>query len=235
MTGKLAFVATTGLIGAVVLLALGIGLSGQDWADARYLWGAMPSTCAPAASSKQEITLPFTASDSLAIDLPASVRYQPGDKAEAIVSGDPDLVDHVRLQGGRLDLDCDPGRSSSRLEVSLSGPAITDWKLIGSGDLTLSQLNQPQLRLSIRGSGNVAASGAADTVGLEISGSGAARLKELAAQSARIDVHGSGDVQVTAKADADVSISGSGNVELFGRPVVRRSQIRGSGSIVQVP
>jgi len=235
MTGKLAFVATAGSISAIVLLALGIGLSGRDWADARHLWGARQSSCGSATSTSQQVTLPFTATDNLTIDLPASVRYQPGDKAEAVVSGDPALIDHVRMEGGKLSLDCDPGWLDSRLDVSLSGPAISNWKLLGSGDLTLSQINQPQLRLSIRGSGSVAATGAADTVGLNISGSGAARLKDLAAKSVQIDVRGSGDAQLSAQADADISISGSGNVELFGRPILRRSEIRGSGRIVQVP
>ncbi|KAA6488036.1 DUF2807 domain-containing protein [Agrobacterium rhizogenes] len=235
MTGKLAFIATAGLIGAVVFLALGIGLSGPDWAEARHLWGTMPSTCGSAASTSQQVILPFTAVDRLVINLPASVRYQPGDKAEAIISGDPALLDHVRMEGGKLSLDCDPGWIESRLDVSLSGPAIADWKLLGSGNLTLSQINQPLLRLSIRGSGSVAATGAADTVDLDISGSGAARLKNLTAKSTEIKVRGSGDVQLAAQADADVSISGSGNVELFGRPILRRSEIRGSGRIRQVP
>lgn len=235
MIGKLAFVATAGSISAIVFLALGIGLSGRDWADARHLWGAMPSTCGSAVSTRQQVTLPFTATDNLVIDLPASVRYQPGDKAEAVVSGDPALIDHVRMEGGRLGLDCDPGWLDARLDVSLSGPAISNWKLLGSGDLTLSQINQPQLWLIIRGSGSIAATGTADTVGLNISGSGAARLKDLTAKSAQIDIRGSGDAQVTAQADADVSISGSGNVELFGRPILRRSEIRGSGRIEQMP
>ncbi|MEK1903568.1 GIN domain-containing protein [Rhizobium sp. 1399] len=235
MIGKLAFVATAGTIGAAVFLALGIGLSGRDWTDARQLWNATQSTCGSTASIRQKIILPLAAGDGLTIDLPASVRYQPGDTAEAVVSGDPTLLDHVRLEGSRLSLDCDPGWFASGLDVSVSGPAITDWKLLGSGDLTLSQINQPQLRLSIRGSGSVAATGAADTVGVDISGSGAARLKDLTAKSAQILIRGSGDAQMTAKADADISIFGSGNVELSGNPTIRRSEIRGSGRIVQAP
>jgi hypothetical protein len=234
MTGKLAFVATTGLISAFVFLALGIGLSGGDWANARHWWGTIRSTCGPAASTRQQVTLPFSSGDDLAIDLPASVHYQPGDRTQAIVSGEPALLDHLRIEGGRLSLDCDPGWLASQLDVNLSGPAITDWKLLGSGDLTLSQINQPQLRLSIRGSGSVAATGAAQKVHLDISGSGTARLKSLTAQSAQIEVRGSGDAQITAQADADVSISGSGNVELFGHPLLH-SETRGSGRIVQVP
>ncbi|PTE09761.1 GIN domain-containing protein [Mesorhizobium helmanticense] len=235
MTGKLAFIATTGLIGAVVFLALGIGLSGPGWANAGGWWIAGQSTCGAATSTRREVTLPFSAGDSLTIDLPASVHYQPGDKAEAVVSGDSALLDHVRMEGGRLSLDCEPGWFASRLDVSLSGPAISEWKVLGSGDLALSQINQPELRLSIRGSGSVTATGVAQTVGLDISGSGSGELKDLIAQSARIEIRGSGDAQITAQADADVSISGSGDVELYGHPTMRRSQVRGSGSITQVP
>ena len=235
MTGKLGFVAAAGTIGAVVFLALGIGLSGPDWVYAGGSWIGGQSTCGAATSSRKEITLPFTAGDSLTIEVPASVHYQPGDKAQAVVSGDSALLDHVRIEGGRIGLDCEPGWFASRLDISLSGPAISEWKVLGSGDLALSQINQPELRLSIRGSGSVAATGTAQTVGLEISGSGSGRLKNLIAQSARIEIRGSGDAQITAQADAEVSISGSGDVELYGHPTMRRSEIRGSGSITQVP
>lgn len=235
MTGKLAFVATAGLIGAVVFLALGIGLSGPDWVHAGGAWIGGQSTCGAATATRKEITLPFSAGDSLTIELPASVHYQPGDKAEAVVTGDPALLDHVRMEGSRLSLDCEPGWFAPRFDVNLSGPPISDWKVLGSGDVTLSQINQPELRLSIRGSGSVAATGTAQTVGLEISGSGSGRLKNLIAQSAQIEIRGSGDAQITAQADADVSISGSGDVELYGHPTMRRSEVRGSGRITQVP
>ena len=68
--------------------------------------------------------LPSATTDRLVINLPASVQYQPGDKAEAIVSGNPTLLGHVRLQNGKLSLNCDPSWVESRLDVSLSGPAI---------------------------------------------------------------------------------------------------------------
>lgn len=235
MTGKLAFVATTGLIGAVVFLTLGIGLSGRDWSDGRQLWGAMPSTCGSGVSTGQQVILPFVASDDLTIDLPASVRYQPGDKAEAVVSGDPALLDHVRMEGGKLSLDCDPGWSAPRLGVALNGPAITHWKLRGNVDLSLAQIDQRELQLNIRGSSRVTATGTTDAVGLNISGSGDAELKSLIAQSAQIEIRGNGKVQVTAQSDADVSISGNGFIELFGHPKLRRSEIRGNGRVVQVP
>jgi carbon monoxide dehydrogenase subunit G len=206
--------------------------------------------------------------------MPATVNYQPGGTAEAVISGDAALLDHVRLEGAELRLDCDPGWFASRLEVKLSGPPIADWEVRGSGDLTLEGINQPELsvgidgsgsvnvygtadaveveisgsgetkwsdlaaktmQVNIRGSGNVSASGTANTVDLDISGSGDAELHDLIANSVTINIRGSGDARLTARVDADVFISGSGDVELSGDPDMRRSEIRGSGSIQQVP
>ncbi|CAI9417515.1 hypothetical protein ANOBCDAF_03999 [Pleomorphomonas sp. T1.2MG-36] len=233
MMGKLAIVAVTGLVGGVTLLALGIGLSGQGLAEARKLWGGSSSTCRGATAAGREITLPFTAGDSLRIDIPASVTYRPGDKAEAVVRGDPELIGHVRIDGQRLTFDCDPGWGASGIEVALSGPAITDWKMNGSGKLALTDIDQPKLTLSIMGSGSIAATGAADVVSVSIKGSGTARLDDLTAKSAEVSIHGSGDAEVNAQSDASVAIYGSGNVEISGRPVMRQSRIMGSGRITQ--
>ncbi len=235
MTRTLAFVATAGLIGAAAFLSLGIALAGPNWRDAVRLSGIGESTCGSSTSTRREVTLPLVVSDSLAIHLPASVHYQPGGKAEAVISGDPALLDHVRLESGRLDLDCDPGWHSSRLKIKVSGPAITVWDLRGSGDLTLSQINQPKLQLTIKGSGDASATGTVDAINLSISGSGEAMFKDLIAKSVQVDIRGSGDATLTAQVDADVLVSGSGDVELFGRPSMRRSEIRGSGSIQQRP
>lgn len=235
MMGKLAIVAVTGLVGGLALLTLGIGLSGQGLAEARKLLGASSSTCRGAAVAGREITLPFTPGDSLRIDIPGTVTYRPGDKAEAIVRGDPELIGHVRIDGQRLSFDCDPGWGASGIKVALSGPAIADWTMNGSGELTLTDIDQPKLVLSIMGSASIAATGAADDVSVNVMGSGSAGLKDLSAKSAEVVIRGSGDAEVSASSEADVSIAGSGNVEISGRPVMRRSEIMGSGRITQVP
>jgi carbon monoxide dehydrogenase subunit G len=121
------------------------------------------------------------------------------------------------------------------LDVHISGPAIKSWNLNGNVELALSNIDQPQLRLGIRGSGSVSATGTAQSVNLDISGTGDATLKGLVTQSAKIDIRGSGNAQITAQISADVSISGSGNIELFGNGVLRRSEIRGNGHVTQLP
>lgn len=274
MTKKLAFTATTGLVGAAAFLTLGIALAGPDALHASRLLGVSHSTCGAAGGARQEMTLPFAATDRFAIHLPARVHYQPGGAAEAVISGDPALLAHVRLEQGQLRLNCDPGWFAPRLEVTLSGPPIAIWDVRGSGVLTLANIDQPSLRLGIdgsgsvdvtgaadqveisisgsgetalrdltaktveveiRGSGNVSANGTADAVDVKISGSGDAELRDLIARSVTVSIRGSGDATLTAKVEADVFVSGSGDVEVSGGPVMRRSEVKGSGSIRRVP
>jgi len=234
MSRRLTMVATGGLIGAAAFLALGTAVSGSGWFSRLYLWNA-GSICTPAAVTQQQITQPFAAGNRLIIDLPASVRYQPAEKAEMVVSGDSALIDHVHIESGRLSLDCAPGLSAPQLDVQLSGPAITRWDVLGSSDLTLAQINQPELEVNIQGSGNASATGSADKVNLSISGSSEVRFKDLIAHSVIVRIRGSSDVRVTAQADAEVYISGDGLVEVSGNPTMRRAEIEGNGNIVQIP
>ncbi|MGK9049967.1 GIN domain-containing protein [Neorhizobium petrolearium] len=234
MTRTLAFVATAGLIGAAAFLTLGTALSGSGWASASYLWNG-GSTCEPANGTQQQVTLPFVAGDRLVINLPGTIHYRSDEKAEAIISGDSALLNHLRIESGRLSLDCDPGWIASRLDVKLSGPAIARWDVLGNSELALSQINQPELRVSIEGSGSSSATGIADAVNLSISGSGEAQFEGLTAKSVTVRIRGSGDAKMTAQVDADVSVYGNGNVELSGQPAMRRAEIKGNGRIVQVP
>ncbi|WP_158813335.1 GIN domain-containing protein [Methylocapsa sp. S129] len=226
-------IAAVGTLGAFVFLAPGVVLSGQYRAHAATWSRVSQLPCESTASSRTQVILPFTPGDSLTITLPGSVRYRPGDKAEAVVTGDAALLDHVRLENGTLSLDCEP--NSSKLEIDLTGPAIADWKLQSSANLTLTDISQRQLRLTITGSGNVMAAGAVETVGLKSTGSGNAELKSLVAKSAEIATTGSGGARLTAETNANVSITGSGNVELFGNPTLSRSKVTGSGRIIEIP
>ncbi|MGI2031264.1 GIN domain-containing protein [Rhizobium panacihumi] len=233
MTRKLAFVATAGLVGAAVFLSLGFALAGPNWHDTAWLWIADKSTCGQKTSGREEVTLPLSSTEGFVIRMPASVHYQPGGEPRAIISGDATVLDHVRIDGGQLSLDCDPGWFSPRVDVQLSGPPIARWEVFGSGDLVLSGIDQPRLGVLIKGSGSATATGKAERVDVTITGSGDVSFEKLIARSVEVEVRGSGDVSVMAEADADVFITGSGDVELFGPAVMRRQVVKGSGSVSQ--
>src|SRR4051812_48536636 len=144
--------------------------STTDWidGDARS-WAASLRNCAWAKKTslgeRRTVDLDWAGSDTVKIRIPAKVHYQPGPKPQASVSGNADLVDHVRLHDGALEwdtvewdnlVDCYP---ADDLVVQLAGPTVTAWTLNGSGELDLTDLKQDVLRIAVHGSGVVTASG----------------------------------------------------------------------------
>lgn len=240
MTRKLASFATVGLTVAAVCLLLGWSLAGSEGSWGAAWWPGSGARCSVgalgASGARDSVTLAFEPTDSLEISLPASVSYQPGPKGEAVISGDPAVIQHVRLDGGRLgfdsEVDCGP---ISRLTVRLTGPAIATWSLHGSGNLDLAGLDQKALHLRVTGSAHVIANGTAPDVSLDLSGSADADLAGLAAKTADIKVSGSGKVQIAAQDEADIGISGSALVRLHGRPARLRTRVSGSGRIEDAP
>lgn len=103
--------------------------------------------------------------------------------------------------------------------------------LAGSTDARLEGLATEQLDLSIAGSGNVVAAGRAGQLKLSISGSGDADLSALAADDVKVGIAGSGDAQVTANKALSVSVAGSGDVVYGGAVTTVSSKVAGSGSV----
>lgn len=117
----------------------------------------------------------------------------------------------VRLAGAR----------GQRLSVDVSG----------SGDIDVSKVNVDEASAKVSGSGSVRLGGAAERVEVDVSGSGEVYARRLEAQRAVVRVSGSGAVEVRAEASAKVSISGSGDVDVWGAPEDRERSVSGSGDI----
>jgi hypothetical protein len=241
MNERLARIAMVSLVVSVTCLLLaawsgGLGYAGQKhrW----WLWSELSCKGQPNAGDGRQssVNLAWDAGDRLDIDLPAVVDYRPGPKAEAVISGDSWLLQHVRLAAGRLGydvgFDCFP---AGKLAVQLTGPAVTNWRMHGSGRLSLSELEQDALDIGISGSGSVIANGTVRRMLLHISGSGSAEMSKLALKSAELRVSGSGEADIAPQEEADIHISGSGNVLLHGHPARIQSRISGSGRISEAP
>lgn len=234
MTRALKIVALTGILGAVALLSMGKALSGRPaWLEVANVLDRQSGSCADSPPLGDQLVLPFKPTDHLTIDLPASIHYQPGGEAQAIVTGDPAILGHVKFEGDRLTMECNSNSGSSSFQVTISGPPISNWKLMGSGEMSLSEIDQPKLDVTINGSGSVNATGKVEKLALTIAGSGSAQTNGLEAKSAAVKINGSGDAEIKASVDAEVSLNGSGNVRLSGHPTLRKSEINGSGRIKQ--
>ena len=240
----------------------------SDWieGDARS-WAAPLRNCGLAkkttSAERRTVDLDWAGSDAIKINIPAKVHYQPGPKPQASVSGNADLVDHVRLHDGTLEwdtvewdnlVDCFP---ADDLTVQLAGPAITAWTLNGSGELDLSDLKQDMLRITVHGSGDVTAAGEVHEVSLDAAGSGRADLGRLVTQKTSAKIHGSaalklsdikqdllyitmhGSGAVTASGTAkEVSLESAGSSRAdLGRLIVERASVKihGSGDVDLAP
>ncbi|HEX9588213.1 MAG TPA: DUF2807 domain-containing protein [Bradyrhizobium sp.] len=188
------------------------------------------------ASEPRVVDLEWRGGDAVKVDIPARVHYQPGEKAQASVGGDAELVSHVRMRDGRLEWDTVVNCfSADDLVVRITGPAVTAWTLNGSGKLDLSDIKQDALRITMRGSGTVTASGEARQASLDVAGSGRADLGRLVTQQASARIRGGAEIDLAPREDADISIAGSAAVRLHGAVTRMQSHISGSGQIKQVP
>ena len=182
------------------------------------------------------VDLEWGGSDAVQVNLPARVYYQPGPKAEASISGDPDIVSHVRMRQGTIEFDGPVNCfAADNLVVRLTGPAVQAWTVNGPGDLDLSNIKQDALRITIHGSGTITASGEAGETSLDVAGPSSANLGKLLTQRARARIRGTAEVDLAPREDADIAVYGRATVTLHGAVARIRSETSGSGQIKQVP
>jgi hypothetical protein len=245
MNRRLAGIAVVSLSIAAACAIFIVLTSATDWINGDYRsWAGTLRSCTAvpwakktSAGERRTVDLEWPGGDVVKIKIPAQVHYQPGPKPQASVSGDADLVSHVRLRDGTLEwdtvewdalVDCSP---PGDLVIRLTGPAVTAWTLNGSGDLDLSDIKQDMLRIVMHGSGAVTASGESHEVSLDAAGSGRADLGQLVTQTTSANIHGSADLKLSdTKQDVlRIVMHGSGAVTASGAAQEVSLEATGSG------
>jgi hypothetical protein len=232
-----------------LFLAYAVGDSSiPDFSRFSYLrhlgdWGAnfpFERTCAlndvKDATTQGERRWVWDGGDDVEISLPsARIRYLSGEGHEVIVRAAPDVLTHVTVSDGQISLDCNGLPHDVKIDVILPGRTFRIITLAGSGEISLQNVDQPDLELRIAGSGSVSAQGTVERLELSISGSGDAQLAALAMKQLRLHVTGSGNAEAAPTDDAEIVLSGSGNVKLLSRPLRLQTHITGSGRVIQTP
>lgn len=174
--------------------------------------------------------------DCLEVTGSAGIDVRRGDRCAIEVHGEDNLVEFLEteLVGSTLQVGIKRGvnfTSHLPLKVVATAMAIREVDLSGSGDVRLAGLDQDELRVELRGSGDVVADGHASVVSLTLQGSGDIDTRRLRARKATIKLHGSGDVRAFACEEAKVRLHGSGDVTVKGSPKIRDAKVAGSGDI----
>lgn len=165
--------------------------------------------------------------DHLTLEVPANVSYHPGPVWHVTITGPEQTLDQLQVENGRIgarqhscfslipfcigfgsDID-------HTVSVAITGPALRQITIDGSGRVDLSGLNQDRLGVQINGSGTVHAGGAVQQTHLDIAGSGTIVLDDLRQNRLTARIGGSGIIEGSgATQNLEAHISGMGNIRL---------------------
>lgn len=198
-----------------------------NWRHHVHVWHDDQEDTGPQASRD----IAWNGGSTLAVDIPADVRYtQAPGPAKITVTGGKDAIADVEVEDGRIRYSRHHDHDG-RLTLVISAPSVTSFILESSGRLNIAGYNQDSLALDVEGDAEVKAAGEVKAVALTISGSGDADLSALRAHAAKVEIEGSGGAKLAPSDEAEIDISGSGDVELLTNPPKLRTRISGSGSI----
>jgi hypothetical protein len=101
----------------------------------------------------------------------------------------------------------------------------------GSGDLELDVGKSDRVGAEVVGSGDLVLAGSSAELQADVSGSGSIDARHLRADVVHLRQRGSGGSVVNARKSAAVTISGSGDVDVYGNPSSRTITRTGSGEV----
>jgi hypothetical protein len=140
------------------------------------------------------------------------------------VSGPHVLITTPELSAAKLD-------GSGDMSITFDAPELPlDLYLTGSGDMTYSGTSAA-LGAYLDGSGDLRLEGRTSDIDMKLDGSGDIRGARLEAQSGNLALDGSGDLTSTITDSAQISLSGSGDIDLYGGAHIEQYHHDGSGDL----
>lgn len=133
------------------------------------------------------------------------------------------------------------GFAGERIELALGGSGGMRFNgryrditasLQGSGDLDVTGGSSERVAASMMGSGRLTLVGSSRELQAHVNGSGDFDARHLQADAVHLTHVGSGDSALYARRDADVRLTGSGDVVIHGNPERHEVSRNGSGSVV---
>lgn len=211
----------------------------------------------PALGDERRVSV--TDFDRVQVDGPYDVTLSAGLPSSATISGSREAVESVAIDVQGRTLRIRPNRTAPPAGRRMAGPATIslgtrdvraamvigsgslsvdkargtriDATVSGSGGIILSDVRADNLVVGLVGSGRIKASGKAKTLRLFVQGSGDFDGRALTTDDADVRSDSAGPVAVGASRSAKVVASGSGDVEIVGKPACTVTA-RGSGQII---
>jgi hypothetical protein len=239
MVHKLVTIALIGISASAVCIGAAGAIDKKDFSDGWEgfsLFDSRPRCEAVSGATAASREMDWDGSSRAGLNLLSQASYTPGSGDRLRASGDPQVLAHLRIRKGTVELDCRGWRDRTKdLAITLPGREFEKFEVTG-GHLTIAKLQQQRVTIEIAGSGKVEASGRLDdSIKLGIAGSGEMELGQIAAHSGKMEIAGSGTMraQNIAIDDLKMEIAGSGRAEV-GQLAARAAKlnIAGSGTVI---
>ncbi len=147
-------------------------------------------------------------------------------------------IDHLTVHGsGESTVN---GFSGDKMDVQVhgSGNVIFNGRfrdiaaaVHGSGDLELNGGNSDKVAVQLAGSGQMTVVGSCKEFKAAQNGSGDIDAQHMTADRVSVEMRGTGSSSVLAKRSADVSLRGTGDVNVYGSPNERNVSKTGTGEV----
>ncbi|HJT43819.1 MAG TPA: DUF2807 domain-containing protein [Rhizomicrobium sp.] len=237
MAHKLIVIAVVGLTAAAACMGAAAAIGGKDFKegfDGFNLFDGRPRCEAVPGATASGRDLDWDGSDEVTLAVQGQASYAPGHDNRLHANGDPQVLAHLRVRDGRIEMDCRGWHNRTRdVMITLPGREFREFTIAGGGKLALDRLNQSKAEITIAGTGNVKANGRIDDLEMTIAGSGDADFNQLTARKAEFGIAGSGTVKAKGTVDElEIGIAGSGRADFNGMTARSASaEIGGSGTV----
>jgi len=199
----------------------------------RYLVVLLASTAAYASPVTTESRNPG-AFHAVELKGAVGVDIRVDSKTSVEVIGEPEAIKHILtdVKAGSLVIDMTGNvNTHEKLKVVVTTPNLDAVALTGAGNIRVSGVKSGRFAIQLGGAGNVDVTGAADDLAVDLTGPGNVNAKDLATKSAAVTHGGTGNVTVTATEKLAATLTGVGNINVFGHPKSVSKSNSGVGSI----
>ena len=232
MVHKLTVIAIVGLTASAICMGAAAAIGGGSFGDGLDMFmDGDRDHCQRVSATATSRDLDWDGSDKVQVVVYSDVRYTPGSDNKLHASGDPQVLAHLRIHDGIIDLDCRGWRDRDMIKITLPGREFRKFGIAGRSDLTLNQVNQTKLRVEVAGTGTIKANGKVDDLDIKMAGIGHADFGKVQGRSARVEMAGIATADIAPSESADIKIAGPSTVNLYSNPKELDTQIAGPGRL----
>jgi hypothetical protein len=233
MVQKLTVIAIVGLAASAICMGAAAAIGGGSFGDGldMFMDGDRDHCQRIEGATATTRDLDWDGSDKVQVVVYSDSHYTPSTDAKLHASGDPQVLAHLRIHDGIIDLDCRGWRDRDMIKLTLPGREFRKFGIAGRSDMTLDHMNQESLKAEIAGTGTIKANGKIGELDINVAGIGHADFGKVASRSARVHMAGVASADIAPSESAKIDIAGPSTVNLYSSPKDLDTRIAGPGRL----